>query len=88
MSEWTKLYVFVDGSFAKQPRSSFTARHLGTTQTNSAQRRSRGSPSVLTSQLGFAIILANEEMRDEEGTFKITGNLIHSSSTTRNCRPS
>jgi len=35
----------------------------------------------LTSQLGFAIILANEEMRDEEGVFKITGNLVHFSST-------
>ncbi|KAJ5138853.1 uncharacterized protein N7515_003701 [Penicillium bovifimosum] len=30
----------------------------------------------LTSQLGFAIILANEEMRSDEGTFKIRGNLI------------
>ncbi|KAJ5554793.1 hypothetical protein N7535_007239 [Penicillium sp. DV-2018c] len=35
----------------------------------------------LTSQLGFAIILANEEMRSDEGTFKVRGNLIHFSST-------
>jgi hypothetical protein len=35
----------------------------------------------LTSQLGFAIILANEEMRGEEGIFRIRGNLIHFSST-------
>ncbi|KAJ5130346.1 uncharacterized protein N7515_006385 [Penicillium bovifimosum] len=35
----------------------------------------------LTSQLGFAIILANEEMRSDEGTFKIRSNLIHFSST-------
>jgi hypothetical protein len=35
----------------------------------------------LTSQLGFAVILANEEIRSDEGIFKVRGNLIHFSST-------
>ena len=34
-----------------------------------------------TSQLGFAIILADEDMRNDENTFKIRGNLLHFSST-------
>jgi hypothetical protein len=35
----------------------------------------------LTSQLGYAIILANEENNDGTNEFTITGNLIHFSST-------
>jgi len=51
----TKLFVFVDGSFANN--------------------------KDLSSQIGYVIILANEEASDEENSFLLRGNLVHWSST-------
>ncbi|TQN64414.1 hypothetical protein CSHISOI_11408, partial [Colletotrichum shisoi] len=35
----------------------------------------------LSSQIGYVILLANEKVDDEEGTFEIDGNVVHYSST-------
>jgi hypothetical protein len=51
--ETTRLYVFVEGSFADN--------------------------KDFTSQLGFAIILANEDEINDRHEFSITENLLHAS---------